>query len=103
MSARPVRATQIVNAELPSSSNSRYLRACLNCRLIKTDAQFEQKGCENCPEFKEDPIEEWTTPNFAGMLAMMQPTQSWVAKWQAQTSRARGLYAITVVGGLPSK
>lgn len=91
-------------AEVPSTT-SRKLRACLRCQLIKTDSQFRSNGCENCPELElnvsTERIEHYTTPTFQGMISMMSPTDSWVARWQRQDRKVRGVYAIQVTGTMP--
>lgn len=84
------------------------LRACLLCHLIKHADQFEKSGCENCEEFlglrhSRDLIASCTTQNFSGMIALLQPDDSWVARWQRITRKARGIYAIDVSGKLPSQ
>lgn len=67
-------------------SEMKALRACIPCLLVKTYTQFYDHGCENCPwlEMQESKsmAEGATTKNFEGMVAMMQPRESWVAKWQ---------------------
>ncbi|UYV79036.1 SUPT4H1 [Cordylochernes scorpioides] len=65
----------------------RNLRACLLCSMIKTLEQFEYDGCDNCEEHlgmkgNRDMVYECTSANFDGMIAMMGPEDSWVAKWQ---------------------
>lgn len=77
------------------------------CNLIKTPQQFQVNGCENCTflRLNEDPeaIEQCTTTNFDGMIAMMNPEKSWVAKWQRmKKTLVPGCYAIAVHGRLPS-
>lgn len=78
----------------------RSLRACLRCKLIKSAGQFQDNGCDNCVEFEEKNPIEYTTPRFHGMLAMLNSSESWVARWQKQVGRQRGLYALQVVGDL---
>nr|CAG4642981.1 EOG090X0NWO [Evadne anonyx] len=84
----------------------RQLRACLVCSLIKTFDQFEFDGCDNCDEFlhmknNKDNIYDCTSNNFDGMIALMFPEDSWVAKWQRITRKCKGVYAISVSGTLP--
>eukprot|EP00808_Paulinella_micropora_P021313 g73988.t1 len=90
-------------ADLPD--NLKNLRACLQCKLIKTARQFEEKGCENCPNLTEEniPFADYTTPTFQGMIAMMDPEHSWVARWQSGgkmegIATTKGMYAIAVTG-----
>lgn len=83
------------------------LRACLLCHLIKNADQFEKNGCDNCePQLglrgHREMIASCTTTNFSGMIALCQPEDSWVARWQRITERQRGMYAIDVHGKLPS-
>ncbi|XP_050310539.1 transcription elongation factor SPT4-like [Anthonomus grandis grandis] len=84
----------------------RGLRACLLCSMIKSIDQFEQDGCDNCEEFlkmknNRDVVYDCTSQNFDGMVAMMAPEDSWVAKWQRITKMCKGMYALSVSGTLP--
>lgn len=86
----------------------RGLRACLVCSLVKVRKhfplqffemhfnkfislqsfdQFEYDGCDNCDEFlrmknNKDNVYDHTSNNFDGIIALMSPEDSWVAKWQ---------------------
>eukprot|EP01111_Echinosteliopsis_oligospora_P002167 TRINITY_DN1315_c0_g1_i1.p2 TRINITY_DN1315_c0_g1~~TRINITY_DN1315_c0_g1_i1.p2 ORF type:complete len:113 (-),score=14.60 TRINITY_DN1315_c0_g1_i1:439-777(-) len=82
----------------------RHLRACIVCSLIKTYDQFESDGCENCDEFISQystRVAQCTTTSFEGMIAMMIPSESWVAKWQRIVKYTPGMYAIAVHASLP--
>lgn len=84
----------------------RNLRACLLCSLVKTLDQFEYDGCENCDEVlhmknNRDAVYECTSSSFDGLIALMSPEDSWVAKWQGLTHNVKGCYAISVTGKLP--
>jgi len=74
------------------------LRACTNCRRIKAYSQFLDAGCENCPELPRRQAEEWTTVGFEGFMAIIDPQQSWAAKWQHHRDMLPGCYAITIRG-----
>lgn len=55
--------------------------------MIKTFEQFEFDGCDNCDEYlhmknNRDMVYDCTSSNFDGMIALMNPEDSWVAKWQ---------------------
>lgn len=76
----------------------RGLRACLRCKMVKTEKQF-QDGCANCDEESFEP-ETHTTPVFHGLLALTEPKSSWVAKWHGLDNFVPGLYALSVVGSL---
>lgn len=83
----------------------RHLRACLVCSLVKTLGQFERDGCENCNEFlhmknSNDTAMDYTSSSFDGLIALMSPEDSWVAKWQRLTPYVKGCYAISVTGKL---
>nr|XP_023019213.1 transcription elongation factor SPT4 [Leptinotarsa decemlineata] len=85
----------------------RGLRACLVCSLIKSFDQFENDGCDNCDEFlrmknNSDNVYDCTSSNFDGMISMITPEDSWVAKWQRVNRFCRGVYAISVSGRLPN-
>ncbi|XP_020616731.1 transcription elongation factor SPT4-like [Orbicella faveolata] len=85
----------------------RNLRACLLCSLVKTLEQFEYDGCENCEKFlrlknNKENILTCTSANFDGIISLMTPEDSWVARWQRIDTQARGCYAISVSGKLPS-
>lgn len=84
----------------------RNLRACLLCSLIKTLEQFEYDGCDNCEEFlhmknNRDTVYECTSSSFDGIMALMSPDDSWVAKWQRISRSVKGCYAVSVTGRLP--
>ena len=48
-------------------------------------AQFSNNGCENCPFLMmagdSQRVVETTTINYNGMIAVLDPTSSWTAKW----------------------
>jgi transcription elongation factor SPT4 len=50
-----------------------------------------------------DKVFECTSANFDGMIALMDSTDSWVAKWQRIDNQCRGMYAISVSGDLPEQ
>mmetsp|Transcript_12939 Transcript_12939/g.22994 ORF Transcript_12939/g.22994 Transcript_12939/m.22994 type:complete len:133 (-) Transcript_12939:162-560(-) len=87
------------------------LRACIPCLLIKTYRQFFEDGCENCPHLsgmgkidmkgvKED-INNITTTEFDGFVAIPAPDESWVARWIGVTKLLPGIYATRVHTDLP--
>ncbi|KAK7087659.1 transcription elongation factor SPT4-like [Littorina saxatilis] len=84
----------------------RNLRACLLCSLVKTIEQYEFDGCDNCEDYlhmkgNRDVVYDCTSANFDGMIAMISPEDSWVAKWQRIERFAKGVYAVSVTGRLP--
>ncbi|KXS14597.1 transcription initiation Spt4 [Gonapodya prolifera JEL478] len=87
-------------------TDTRRLRACLVCSILKSQRQFLTEGCDNCePILKlkgsSARIEECTSANYEGIIAMMNPEQSWVARYQRINAYHRGLYAMRVSGRLP--
>ena len=57
-------------------------RACFRCHLVKTEVQFRKEGCENCPYFKQNSHSymDYTSANFEGLISVIDPDVSWVAK-----------------------
>ncbi|XP_003746760.1 transcription elongation factor SPT4-A [Galendromus occidentalis] len=85
----------------------RNLRACMLCSLVKSVDQFEDMGCENCDKYLQmkgnrEQVYHCTSTRFDGIIALMQPEDSWVAKWQRLTHRLPGMYAISVSGRMPN-
>ena len=85
----------------------RHLRACLLCSMVKTLEQFQRDGCDNCERFlhlKADHEQtlSCTSSNFDGVVSMMNPDESWVAKWQRIDKLRPGCYAVSVSGRLPT-
>jgi transcription elongation factor SPT4 len=82
-----------LNAGIPEQMKK--LRSCLRCSLIKTVDQFYDDGCENCPFLRidgnQDRVMKSTTAYFEGMIALVNPEGSWVAKWQRIVTNVPGL------------
>ncbi|KAJ7122936.1 transcription elongation factor SPT4 [Mycena epipterygia] len=94
-------------AIIPSASKgSKQLRACLLCSLIQHPLDFRKYGCPNCEEVMQmknsgDRVTACTTTYFDGVIAVIDPETSWVAKWQRTSKYVRGMYAIRVRGRIP--
>ncbi|GBE78949.1 Transcription elongation factor spt4 [Sparassis crispa] len=48
-----------------------------------------------------DRIQACTTTHFDGVVAIIEPETSWVARWQRVSKYARGMYAARVKGRIP--
>lgn len=84
----------------------RNLRACLLCGLVKTMSQFEMNGCDNCEDYMNiqgdrEAVYKFTSNNFDGLISMMSPAESWVARWTMVDQLTPGVYAMSVYGKLP--
>jgi transcription elongation factor SPT4 len=94
-----------IMAEMPR--NFKNLRACLCCSLIKSFDQFVDHGCDNCAFLEmdgtPDVVQKCTTPYFEGMVGMIDPTSSWVARWQRIDAFKPGFYAVEMLGELPER
>ncbi|KAF2427135.1 putative transcriptional elongation protein Spt4 [Tothia fuscella] len=95
---------QNLGVTLPGQA--RHLRACMLCSIILPTTQFNRDGCPNCEavlslQGNSDGINECTSSNFNGTIALTQPEGSWVAKWMRLEGYVQGIYAVQVMGELP--
>ncbi|EAL64810.1 transcription initiation factor Spt4 [Dictyostelium discoideum AX4] len=72
-------------------SSFKHARACTECGLVKSAQQFEDNGCENCSSSSSS-----TTQNFEGIIAIMNPKESWIARRLQFERRVPGLYALSM-------
>lgn len=90
--------------ERPVGMLSGKLRVCLGCSQIKTLNGFRRDGCENCPMLNMkgniSNVTDCSSPRFRGVVALLQPADSWVGRWQRIGGFRKGLYAMTVEGVL---
>lgn len=107
----------------------RNLRACMICSFVQTmqvrprqivffflpfvpltrplsvlRQKFKASGCPNCEpvlqNFGPEAIEDTTSPVFEGLIALREPTKSWVGRWQRVDGFVRGVYAVKVSGNV---
>lgn len=76
------------------------------CSVVQTPQDFKKYGCPNCEEILQlqndsDRVASCTSAQFDGLIGMMNPEESWVAKWQRTDKFVRGIYAVRVTGRLP--
>mmetsp|Transcript_20031 Transcript_20031/g.49163 ORF Transcript_20031/g.49163 Transcript_20031/m.49163 type:complete len:126 (-) Transcript_20031:52-429(-) len=90
---------------VPSELSLAKLRACMSCSLVKSTHQFFVNGCENCPflnmQNDREQVSACTTASFSGIYSLMNPKDSWVAKWQRVGRFQPGCYAVSIDGQLP--
>nr|CBV76070.1 transcription elongation factor SPT4 homolog [Polytomella sp. Pringsheim 198.80] len=85
-------------ADDPFPEISKSMVSCHICMLVKTYEQFHNDGCENCNEFLNKQLELplFTTPNFSGLISIIEPTSSWAAKWLHLSKRVPGCYSLGI-------
>ena len=74
-------------ATIPTNARAKQLRACLLCSIIQSPVDFRRNGCPNCEEImqmkqSQDRVASCTTTHFDGVIAVIDPESSWVARWQ---------------------
>ncbi|KAI5285323.1 transcription elongation factor spt4 [Ascosphaera aggregata] len=82
-----------------ASNQQRTLRACM---------RFIRDGCPNCEEYlnlrgNSEAVQECTSQVFEGVIALSDPSTSWVAKYQRLDGYVPGTYAVKVTGILPQE
>jgi len=75
------------------------------CSMVKSIMMFEEQGCDNCEHLlgmrnDSEKVDQCTSANFDGMIALTEPDDSWVGRWQGIKTTKPGLYAISVSGTL---
>jgi transcription elongation factor SPT4 len=84
---------------------NKSLRACFVCRLVKSETQFVEAGCDNCKfldlEGDRGRVADYTTPNFSGLISVMDPSTSWATKWLHLSKYVPGCYTLMVNEDIP--
>lgn len=83
------------------TASSTKLRACLNCAILKPASYFKHNGCPNCPFLETNRGKNFnftTSGSYKGMIALVDPNNSWVGRWQRINQCEPGMYAMTVEG-----
>ena len=60
-------------------------------------------GCPNCESYlflsgRFDQVQECTSAIFEGLITLVDPEHSWVARWQRLEGYVPGTYAVKVIG-----
>jgi len=68
-----------------------------------TSTDFKKEGCPNCEEIVQiqgsaEKVAKSTSAQFDGIIALTNPPESWVARWQRTGKYVQGLYAVRVTG-----
>mmetsp|Transcript_24943 Transcript_24943/g.54703 ORF Transcript_24943/g.54703 Transcript_24943/m.54703 type:complete len:129 (+) Transcript_24943:114-500(+) len=96
----PQQVLDLAEASVPDSI--RGIRACKRCGILKTLDQFINEGCENCPflDMIDNPerANMCTSAFYEGQAALMDPRESWAAKWIRVDSYLPGVYALSITG-----
>ncbi len=96
----PPKVEDLAQASVPTALKG--VRACMRCGLIKTLDQFLEDGCDNCPFLEmagnHERCNQCTTAFFEGQVAVMDPGESWTAKWIRVDLYLPGVYAISITG-----
>ncbi|CAK0786868.1 hypothetical protein CVIRNUC_010082 [Coccomyxa viridis] len=89
------------HAEVPKDWG-KNLVACMHCKLVKTEDQFYDNGCENCLSQSmmgdAERVQECTTNDFQGLVTILNPGSSWTARWLHIAKCKPGVYALAVAG-----
>jgi len=78
----------------------RKLRACVRCLLVKSEQQWHREGCDNCEDLEIrgdlEKVLKYTTPNYEGLVALIDGRNSWAARWNHLEQKIPGCYAVSV-------
>ena len=111
----PPRAKKILALGLVSQRSSRGITPNLIHQVFLYDFNFQYfpknfesfytDGCENCKDFlplmgNRKLINECTSNNFMGTIMLMDPSASWVARYQRIDDFCPGMYAASVFGSV---
>eukprot|EP00879_Flechtneria_rotunda_P018410 GHRR01019312.1.p2 GENE.GHRR01019312.1~~GHRR01019312.1.p2 ORF type:complete len:134 (+),score=36.70 GHRR01019312.1:1776-2177(+) len=97
---------QLVGREGDFAHLNKQLRACFVCKLTKATPQWLDTGCDNCRWMDTADMESLdlcTTTNFSGLMTLMEPPSSWVAKWTHTAKFVPGCYALTINDEMPRR
>ncbi len=87
----------LVDSELNVPDAETALEACTDCGLILSRKQWvkrEKKSTYGCPNGCDNSCE--TTNDFTGVISIMVPRTSWVARYTRKIDLVPGLYAMNL-------
>ncbi|OLL24624.1 Transcription elongation factor spt4 [Neolecta irregularis DAH-3] len=75
-------------------------RACYLCGIIQPYTTFQREGCPNCESILQvsTRVDDCTSATFDGTVAVLNPKDSWVCKWQRWVKCVPGIYAVKISG-----
>lgn len=73
------------------------------CSIVLPTSTFTNQGCPNCDHFLElqgnpDTVQDNTSSVYEGLITLVDPVTSWVARWQRLDGYVAGVYAVKVEG-----
>ena len=86
-------SVELASAAVMSRRGNKDLRACLLCSIVLSLKDFVDTGCPNCQDLMSS-AHDGTTSNWEGTVALVNPGESWVSKWQGLTNYVPALYAV---------
>jgi len=88
-----------------SPRDLKKLRACYRCHLIKTEKQFNDEGCDNCPFFKANRYlaYDYTSGNFEGLISVIDTYKSWISRYLNLSKFVPGCYALKIRSEMPER
>eukprot|EP00878_Enallax_costatus_P004335 GHUV01004567.1.p2 GENE.GHUV01004567.1~~GHUV01004567.1.p2 ORF type:complete len:134 (+),score=22.89 GHUV01004567.1:248-649(+) len=98
---------QLIGRENEFAHLNKQLRACFVCKLVKAYPQWLDSGmCDNCRWMEiadMESLDTCTTTNFSGLMTLMEPPTSWVAKWTHTAKCVPGCYALSINEEMPRR
>ena len=88
------RQNKLTKAQKYVPNDMKKLSCCPKCRLILDARQWSDTYGRRCPNCGTTDIE---ARDFQGMISLIMPSESWVAKWNLLEDSMPGVYAIKIL------